>query len=343
MNYKFVDLSGYGNTGKSAVICMLREFKGYNVPHHSFEFSLLRMPGGLIDLEFAYTGNWSPSRLTAAIKRFERLADIAGYNPNRANILGRLLCTGLRYDMYFDGRFSDITDKYIERLIAMRYSSMTGWGFLTMPRWRFQLGKALSKFGTRALLREDIFVRHQDPEHFYHATRDYLNDLFATRAEEDTKTFALYNACEPFDPLPSLNLFHSCKAIVVDRDPRDLYLSTLAPDQFQGKDHMDFSASHDLKKYVARYRQLREQTKKNSLMSPNVLHVQFEDLILHYDGERKKIINFLGETEDIHIEPRTHFDPDVSIKGVGMWNSTKLQEEIKFIGDELEEYCYQRD
>ena len=47
---RFVDVSGVGNSGKSAASDILREFDRFWVPPFDFEFDLIRGPGGLLEL-----------------------------------------------------------------------------------------------------------------------------------------------------------------------------------------------------------------------------------------------------------------------------------------------------
>ena len=67
---RYLDLSGYAFTGKHAVIDLVREFAGYTVAHFQFEFNLLRIQGGIRDLETALSDDWSPIRSDAAVRRF---------------------------------------------------------------------------------------------------------------------------------------------------------------------------------------------------------------------------------------------------------------------------------
>ena len=53
IQYKFPDLSGYMFSVKSSVIDLIREFKGYYVPNYRYEFPLIRIQNGIMDLEKA--------------------------------------------------------------------------------------------------------------------------------------------------------------------------------------------------------------------------------------------------------------------------------------------------
>ena len=71
--YKFLDLSGYMFSGKTAVGHIIRELDGFCVPDFELEFNLLRIQDGIIDLESNLVDNWSLIRSNNAILRFKKL------------------------------------------------------------------------------------------------------------------------------------------------------------------------------------------------------------------------------------------------------------------------------
>ena len=101
---KLIDISGFGHSGKTAVSDLLREVKGVEFHDHNFEFGLLRLPDGILELEEALCGNWSPVRSDRAIKRFRRICNILnhGYSNN--------LCK----------TFLEDSEQYIESLVDDR-------------------------------------------------------------------------------------------------------------------------------------------------------------------------------------------------------------------------------
>lgn len=46
----FIDVYGVGNSGKGALVDLLRELDGIYVPEWSFEFDMIRLPVGLLDI-----------------------------------------------------------------------------------------------------------------------------------------------------------------------------------------------------------------------------------------------------------------------------------------------------
>ena len=83
---------------------------------------------------------------------------------------------------------------------------------------------------------------------------------------------------------------------------------------------------------------MRESEKKCN--SNKVLRIRFEDLIYNYDDEVKRITKFLGFTSKDHINKKSRFDPDISIKNTQLFRKKEYQEESKIIERELEKYLY---
>ena len=57
--YTYIDISGIGNSGKTALSDMLREVDGIHVHEGFFEFNLIRFPDGIFDLKWAICDNLS--------------------------------------------------------------------------------------------------------------------------------------------------------------------------------------------------------------------------------------------------------------------------------------------
>ncbi|MBR0070506.1 MAG: sulfotransferase domain-containing protein, partial [Synergistaceae bacterium] len=73
---------------------------------------------------------------------------------------------------------------------------------------------------------------------------------------------------------------------------------------------------------------------------PDVLFLRFEDLIYHYDEALKRIAEFAELDLNDHVHKREFFNPDVSIKNVGMWKEIISQQEADTIASTLPEFLY---
>ena len=139
---------------------------------------------------------------------------------------------------------------------------------------------------------------------------------------------------QPFSgntPENSMKFFEDPYAIVIDRDPRDLYLSgkyTKLPD-------IKFYPIDDVDKFIIYYKNLRKKQPENE----RILRLRFEDLIYNYEESISKIEKFLKLGE--HKRKKEIFDPSKSI------NNTQLirlhpedAEDIKKIEKELKEFLF---
>jgi hypothetical protein len=325
--YKFLDLSGYGFSGKHAVIDLVREFRGYHVPHFAFEFNLIRIQGGIRDLETALVDDWSPVRSDAAIRRFKRLVKRLGSKNRWTDPRSWFSAVGWNYDEYYNRRFFELSDEYIAGLVTATW----------VTDWPYPLGELSGcELFVRKLARilgikgaYDFEVNLAAPDRFLELTRTYLARLLSSKVSEDTTAIVMHNAFEPFNPQRSLRYFESARCIVVDRDPRDTFVDQLK--------YRPMRLPVD--EFIRRYRLYRRIAARNLTESKDILRIRFEDLVLEYDHMVTRILDFLGEVGSIHATPKKYFDPTVSIKNVGMWKQYGRQGEIEKIYRELREYC----
>ena len=83
---------------------------------------------------------------------------------------------------------------------------------------------------------------------------------------------------------------------------------------------------------------MRESEKE--CISKKVLRIKFEDLIYNYDKELKKIEKFLNFKKEEHINPKSRFNPEISIKNTQLFNKKEYIKEVKIIEKELSNYLY---
>lgn len=328
---KFLDLSGFGISGKGAFIDLFREFDGYDVPRADFEFSLLRVKDGILDLKKALVDNWSPVRSDVAIKRFKKLILDLGLSPSKFNIIKSLSISGARYNDIFNGKFTQITNKYIDSLVDDTYYGLVVYPMQDDGIFVRIFKKIVNKLGFVSIMYSTNYI--SSGKDFENKTKEYFLELFNCRNMNQNVTFVIYNAFEPFNPQEAIRLFDSAKAIVIDRDPRDIYLAAL-------KHPLPNDVPKNLDIFISRFKIFRHKInidKDNKL----VLYLNFEDLVLNYEETLNKLFIFLGEDKSIHKYPKKYFDPEVSKKGVGMWKNVdgQLKKDIDKIYSELKDYC----
>ncbi len=333
-NINIVDLSGYSFTGKSAVHDLISGWDGFYSHSKEFEFDLIRVQGGLLDLRQALTQkHWSPVRSSEAIRNFFRLVHHMGGDRN---VLSRLMRSGASYDHYLPG-FSSLTNEFVGSLVEASWQCE--WPFALYSRDKEYLTaiKLARKFG---FSREDTvyFARLSEAE-FDTKSSEYFERLFAPIAAKGFRSLVLNNAFEPFSPERSIEFFDHAKSIVVDRDPRDVYISALHAGKIEGSKVGLAVTGGSVSNFIRRFRIYRSSA---NAKSPHVYRMQFESLVLDYEAEVKRLRAFLGDASVATTSLGRAFDPVNSARNVGQWkrlDDLRLLNDVAVIKSELSAYC----
>lgn len=343
---KYTIISGFNFTGKTVITDILKEFDGFIVPIHTAEFNLLRIQGGLLDLYNALEEDWSPIRSDAALRRFRKVVLKLGMNASFRNPSSLFLANGMNYNKFFDGKFFEITERYLDSLID--YSYNIEWPYLSIdesPFKQFYSRLQWTFFKKKVFLRE---VFGTDEKGFVEKTKKYLDELFQTNSTPQTKTVVMHNTVEPFNPTRGLNLFNNAKIIIVQRDPRDIYAANFVRDgaflpSFEVDRHwelkMGLTGADKIGTFIKRQVAQNNRVKKDK-DDHRVLRLRFEEIVMNYEETLQKIYNFLEVDSSIHIAKGTYFKPELSKNNIGLWKLMEDQTNIKLIEKELINYCY---
>jgi hypothetical protein len=344
-DYTFLDVSGVGNSGKSAVVDVLREFETVWAPEFSFEFDLVRVPGGLIELKTWLCDDWSPVRSHAALRAFQQVVERMGVDPPWWNLRGLLRSTSHRYDRRFKGHFLPLSRRFARSFVVGHYRAE--WSYDTLREndpARFAR-KVLRRLGLRrAILREVLLVDGAD---FAERATRYLQELFAHAVPPDAVFIVLNNGLEPFNPVPGLEMIRGSRQLVVTRDPRDVYVSGQNLHRVTAQDrsllasdndglNKSFLATDDLELFVRRYRLYHQKLYCGS--DARVLQLRFEDLVCSYETSLERIMQFVGLSPERHRRRQQCFSPAISRTNVGLWRRYGRPAEMSYIERELQPY-----
>ena len=218
---KIIDISGFGHSGKTAVTNLLSEVKGLDVHYPTFEFGLLRFPDGLIDLKRNISTNWSPIKSDIALKRFKKLSTnlSESYSKNinsNFHLLTENYIDSLRFTTHQVHWFDRLYFTNNITLINVIKFAVTKLGLKTV--FKFFIG-LISKDTNQ---KKDL-VNLVDSKNFDSKTKIYLENLLFSKSP----IVVTNNAFEPFEPSEAMSFFSESYCIIVDRDPRDIYLSSI--------------------------------------------------------------------------------------------------------------------
>ncbi len=327
-----VGVCGFGSTGSGAVMDFLREFDEVSVGE-DMELSFLYDPDGVLDMENKLISN--PIRFysgDAAIKRYRKLMN--SYDLKRY----------VKRYMPF-AEFRKMTEEYIAELIVMQWDGAL-WHFDRRQVgkigyfFKYWLGgKYLRVFDKLHKDQPERFWNHKmyipvHDERFYTATRKYTKRLLDSICGGAKKIIAIDQPFPSNNPQCCFKFFEQqCKAVIVNRDPRDLYL--LSKKNAVGWE-MRFTPIYNVEDFIIYYKDQMELIKRDS---KDVLYIQFEDLVYDYENAAKKIKQFLDLKN--HAVPQRYFNPSISIANTQMaLRYPEYNEDIKKIEQALPEYLY---
>lgn len=319
---------GYHATGSGVIDDLFREFDNVAQGQYEVESRLLQDPDGISDLEYNLVEN--PHRLNSgfAIKRF----------------LKYVKTTNRTYTKIFGEKWKQLSEEYVHSLVAFEFQGYWhGDIWLLSPFWRYlhKFRRGLAKISPRAI-RKPAYYNYfpwlksyhvnLSGEEFYARTQDYIDNLCSAMNTDNKEYVVLDQLVAPGNSARYANYAKDLKIIIVDRDPRDVYLHQL--------NHKDHVLPTDVYQFCQEY---RDDRKKISRLPENqCMEVTFEQLIYHYDEYIQKVIDFIGIDSSHWVKPKSHFDPNKSIKNTKLWEKTdKYQKEIEIIEAELSDLLHE--
>jgi hypothetical protein len=221
---------------------------------------------------------------------------------------------GLDYEDSFKIQFASSTRSYSESLIDATWQ--TEWPYRAAEIGASELFFDKLKLKLRVPPAFGIDYSLAAPGDFLGRMRDYLATLIAPFAEPGDHTVVMHNSIEPFSPSRALRYFHDARSIIVDRDPRDVYVAQnryVTPgSNSKPRPYRSVTTTPDI--FCRRFRTMRKVAASAPDDPQRLLRVNFEDVVLGYDASLKKIMSFLGETPATHVRAREYFKPEQSTK-----------------------------
>ena len=318
----------FHGTGSGAVDDFFKEFDNCPSAPSDVECRFIQDPDGICDLEYNLIDN--PHRLNTgyALKRY------IGYAKERSHT----------YRKIFGKKWIEYSKEYVDSLTTEKYKGYWLGDLILLPApvkafyyFRRLVNKALPKSIRKPgyynyFPNKDYLHSFVTRDYFLNETRKYIDRLCRLLNPNDCEFVLLDQLVATSNIMRYIPYVNNLKVIMVDRDPRDLYIQQcLVGDHVLPKDPDVFARV---------YRDQRQMIGNIPEDAP-VLRIQFEDLIFHYEETTRKIIEFTGEHESNHIHKREKFNPDVSKKNTQMWLShPEYKDSAEVILKALPEYVY---
>ena len=324
----------YMGSGSSAVTDLISEFANVNNKYGSFEYVFLHCPNGVFDLEDKLLIGNNSLKSDEAIHTF--LKTMKELYNKKYYWVGN-------YNKIIGSDFYNRCVQYVNELIDFKLDNY--WYIQENTNFKMAVKLAIRKIVyiltfkkvdlEKPLLYNTMYLSYPSEEKFYKVTKKFIYDIFEM-IDAGKDDLLLDQLLLPHNLFRVKNYFDdNVKMIVVDRDPRDVFITNKYVWRFK---HDGVPYSYDVKEFCEQYKKIRliEKGYKNK----NILKIHFEDLIYKYDETLKEIIKFLGYENRKQVLKGKKFNPEKSIVNTQLFNNLKYQEEAKYIAKELKDYLY---
>ncbi len=326
--------TGFGHSGSGAVLDYLTEFDNttvlgyYNKDYSGFrkkfnrsslsEVDFIRCAGGVFDLEYAFNrGNYFLDDFSV-----ELFLSIAEYFYRDGGI--------------YTDKFWDLTNEFINRIVDIKISTPRGFEglYFLLPRNKEgRYSNLNARIVNKYLKKKHIhYLKDITVEEYQKIAKDYIVSFLNTIESKDFLVLDQVISTSRPETERKLKYLGEFKLICSYRDPRDVYCDGIKSEQNWIPHIPDDFVKWYFKRGAPAY--LKEE-------HPNKLMLRFEDFVLKYDKVSNEINEFAGLDGKNHIHKREYFNPEISKQNIGMYKNYSNQNEINYIYEKLNEYCYE--
>ena len=329
-----VSTCSFGSSGSSAVTDYLRECENVQVLD-ALEFNIAAMVDGLEDLEYHLMKRFSrQSSSIYAIQRFRKAI--------MAKATGLERRTGASVETV-----RRLTDRFLEEITQVTYVGPSPMIDKKHSEWmRIHVGNSLirsrilKKLEKSGRLKKNVDVYPFDtvqvsvmPPNFYDAAKRFTEDLLKAMGADLGKIVVMDQAFSGNDPAKSFPFYPDPYAVVVDRDPRDMYIFAKKFLLSKGR----FMPTDTVENFITYYRIIR-QGKERRADGERILNIRFEEMVYDYENAVKKIDAFLHVK---NIRPKSVFVPEMSVANTNLLRRfPEFRADAEKIEKELPEYLF---
>ena len=295
----------------------------------AIEFVFAYYPDGLESLDFYLNEYHKYMSSTVAVNRFRKLI----YWQCR-KIASKKTITAM-------------LDSFLNKIVQISWKGHGYADVLTrssfeifIKRVLFTLAKILH-FNKLSLLYPALFPHKLDlsvmPDSFDSASKELISEILNVMGRKNNQLTVLDQPFEGCNPVKSFKYFENPKAIVVDRDPRDIYLYVKKFLRPRGRE--GFQVPCDNVELFIEYVKISHKTPADNKNRDDLMFINFESLIYDYEKTIKIVSDFAGVSH--HKHKGKYFIPARSRNNTQLFRKySGFGDDIKKIENELTEYLF---
>ena len=340
-----IAVTGFYGTGSSAVIDLLREYKGVGSSiGERYEHYPFLLKDCIIDLENRiFSNNSNYMIVDYALNCF--YDEMKRQNDNDFGWYGS-------YKRLYQDKFMKLVDTFLDNVSESLYdksnlpiSQAKGIKF-SLIKCCLQLGAKILK-GYKVSKWGRVYCYHKKPRRYLKVdhkefmvyAKEFINGYFElTKSNKITiyDHLLLPEQCLIVDKF----FDDDFRLIIVDRDPRDIYISTKyiwSTIKF-GMQKGPFPKG--IESFCGQWRFMHNNLK--DCISKKVLVINFENLIYDYDNTVAMLEKFCGLSKEDHVRSKEIFEPNKSINNTQVYKlKDDFKGEVNTIEKLLTEYLYE--
>lgn len=338
---KFIIWSGFIGSGSSAVGDYLKEFS------HTFEcgkeIRFIKDPGGISDLKLHLIDHWDFVNSLFAGQQFLKMSKIWARYGNSP-----FSRPGLSYNKHINKNYYNLSKDYLSSLSLCTLKQEFYCTKFCKPYFKyvFDRNRAYIERKTKGIIKianrriPKSYLCNPNLESFSKSTKEYICNLFSPHQFSNgiENTILLDLAISPCDLTPLDLYFDDAKMIIVERDPRDIYVEDVEEACNMNE---KVGSYEDGLVFAERMRCMYSKVVRNN---PKVLFIRFEDFVVNYEENAKIINKFVNFDEINHVSKNKYFNPSYSIRNVGKWKKyyPQFKDALDVIKEKLPDLCYDK-
>lgn len=329
--------TGYMGSGSSAITNILSEITGYDQNKGEFEFVMMHCPDGLFDLEDKLLMGNNALRSDEAIHRFmlcmkelycKKNYWVSGYRE-------KVSCLFYQHCQEFISEICDFNIRdsywYYQQKPDTLYIQLINY----IRRFLGKISLGIIRL-ERPVKYKDMRISFTDSEKFYVCSKKFLACIFKDLGL-DRHNLVLDQFLLPHNLFRIEHYFGAdLRVIVVERDPRDIFLLNKYVWKPQG---VAVPFPLDVHKFINFYKKMRNMEKNQN--DKRIMRIHFEDLIYKYEETLNDLYDFLGIEAIQHVRKGSIFLPSRSIINTQIFTTNIIYyDEISVMEEQLKEFLY---
>ena len=335
--HQYITCTGFGGTGSSVISDLMNEFDNVKSCGADFEMTIAFDYGGISDLQHYLVDDLERNKASEGIFLFMKY----------------MAFIRKKYEARFGSDFPKWIKEYIDSLILVEWKGENYMHYFRYSKWQrrfyYRFPKLVQKNLRKLLPAKDTYERTDwikrdlpmqfpvSEEQFFTSTRAMFQKLLDGFDSMNNYEYLCFDQLLPaYSFKRYLRYFPNMKVIVVDRDPRDLYLLN------ELYWHEGWIPSGNVDNYIKWFRTIRRNLYRDIEEAGGFVKlIKFENCVYHYDETINDVIEFLGINKEKHTLRQMYFNPRKSIVNTKLWEKNHSKDrEIELIEQSLSEFCY---